>query len=196
MRISERKRQLREQGENPDALAQRQAKRASAQAQPVARKPSARAQSSAGQKSQAKDTAAPAANTRARKPRGSGFYTGFGVFGLCFAIIFGITTFNQYRSDSDSYPTKVKQYHAAQVKYPEQLAQYNEAVAKHANPLPAKPKAPTPPTKPELSAGSFALPVLYALLSIAYLYLGYRARTQSATSSTRAPPAKKAGAKD
>lgn len=219
MRISERKRQLREVANNPGALAERQVLRAAAQAQPAARKTSVRPKTETTG-ARAKATATPSPKARARKQRGSGFYTGFGVFGLCFALIFGFTTVNTYRSDSDKYPAKIKayqsaqvayakqltQYHAVQVTYTKELAAYKTAVAKHTTPLPVKPKAPpsappkpkvlqsAAPTKPELSASSFMLPVLYALLSIAYLYLGRRAKMQNAAAGA-ATPAKRPAAR-
>jgi hypothetical protein len=194
VRISERKRQLRDSAGNPEVLAQRQSLRASAQAKPVARKASGRARAESSSDRTSKGASAPAANARVRKPRGSGFYTGFGAFGLCFAIIFGISTITTYRSDNDKYPTKLAQYHTAQATYTKQLSAYDTAVSKHAKKVPAKPKAPAQPTKPALSAGSFMLPVLYGVLSIAYLYLGYRARTQAAAAAT-GPPSKRSGVK-
>jgi hypothetical protein len=220
VRISERKRQLREVADNPDALVQRQNLRAAAQAQPqpVARKVSVRPRAEAGS-TKVRASAAPAGKAGKRKPRGSGFYTGFGAFGLFFAVLFGATTYSTYRSDSDKYPGKVVAYHAAQVTYAKQikaydiaqtaltayhkqLSSYNTAVSKHVKPLPAKPIAPqavgkpkalqAAPTKPVLNMGSFALPVLYALLSIAYLYLGYRTRMKNAALASAAAPAKRA----
>ena len=214
MRISERKRQLREVGGDPDALAQRQTLRAAAQAQPVARKASVRPRAETGS-ARTKATSKPTTPARTRKPRGSGFYTGFGAFGLFFSILFGATTYTTYRSDTDKYPAKVTAYHAEQrtyatqlkaydmaqaalTAYHKQLSTYNTAVAKHVKPLPAKPaKAPqavskpkalpAAPSKPELNAGSFMLPILYSVLSIAYLYLGYRTRMKNAALAAAAP---------
>jgi hypothetical protein len=34
------------------------------------------------------------------------------------------------------------------------------------------------PQKPELNFGSFSLPILYLVLSVAYFYLGYRVTRQ------------------
>ncbi len=160
----------------------------------MARKASVRSRPDTGSRTGGKSAVTPA-KARTRKPRGSGFYTGFGLFGLCFSVIFGISTYTTYNSDTTKYPAKVAAYNAAEATYSKQLTAYNTAVAKHAKTIPAKPKAPQKPTKPELNAGSFALPVLYALLSIAYLYLGYRARMQSAAAA-RGPPAKSTGSKD
>jgi hypothetical protein len=189
VRISERKRQLREQAGSPNALAERAEARVrtSQQKASSAREPSPRTSSGARQRQ------APV-SARARKQRGARFYAGFGIVGLFFSILLLSTTVTSYNSEKDKYPAKVRQYQAAQLAYPMILAQYNSAkaavatyqaaVKKHVKPLPKAPanmapKAPAKPAapvKPELNVISFALPILYGLLSIAYLYLAYRAR--------------------
>jgi hypothetical protein len=102
-----------------------------------------------------------------------------------------------YLSNQSQYPARLAQYQAAQRAYPAKLAAYQTAIKKHVKPTPATPKQPiapvapkqpVAPTKPELNATSLALPGLYALLSIAYLYLGYRASRTARLNRTNAGP--------
>lgn len=127
----------------------------------------------------------------ARKQRGPRFYAGFGFVGLLFSILLIQNTISTYNSDHKAYPAKHAQYVAAAKAYPTELAKYQQAVAKHVKPAPKKPVAPKAPVDPTLSVGSFALPLLYIVLSLAYLYLAYRAKRQAPTSTApRAPPAR------
>jgi hypothetical protein len=117
------------------------------------------------------------------------------------------TTISSYNNDQNKYPAKVAAYHTAQHAYPAmvaayhaaqqtystKLAAYDQAIKNHVKPLPvapAKPVAPAQPvapTKPSLSIASFALPGLYAILSLAYIFLAYRAG--QARRNTTSPPA-------
>jgi hypothetical protein len=63
-------------------------------------------------------------------------------------------------------------------------------VAHHIKPLPVLPHQPVAPQEPTISAGSFALPVLYMILSLAYLYLAYRAAQRTRAAGTRTSTAK------
>jgi hypothetical protein len=174
VRISERKRQLRDIADSPEALAARQVQRAEHQARPATRKGPRQARGSVARSgSSAPSTAG---SPRTRKPRGAGFYAGFGFFGLFFAVLLAGMTVTTYRGDNDKYPAKLQQYHSAQAAYTGQLARYHQAVQKHAKPAPVAPKVPVVPKKPALDMASFALPGLYGLLSLAYLYLAYRSK--------------------
>jgi hypothetical protein len=194
VRISERKRQLREQAGSPTAIAERaQARVRTSQQQASPARVAAPRSSSGARQRQTPVT------TRARKQRGARFYAGFGIVGLFFSILLLSTTFTSYNSQKNDYPTKQAQYQAAKLVYPALLTQYNAAktavaqyqaaVKKHVKPLPKAPsnmapKAPAKPVvplKPELNVLSFALPILYGLLSIAYLYLAWRARKPGTT---------------
>jgi hypothetical protein len=114
----------------------------------------------------------------ARKQRSPRFFSTFGLVGIAFSVLLIIITINKYHDDQNKYPAAVATYAAAQTHYPTAVATYRAALAKHVNPTPTAPKAPVAPQKPELNAGSFSLPVLYLVLSVAYFYLGYRTTRQ------------------
>jgi hypothetical protein len=197
VRISERKRQLREQAGSPTAIAER----ARAREQTIPAKATPERGSTNRGSAGARQRQAPVA-ARARKQRGSRFYTGFGIVGLFFSILLLSTTVSNYNSEKDKYPTKVTQYQANLLAYPAQVTQYNAAkaavaqyqaaVKNHVKPLPKAPEnmapkapaKPAAPVKPELNVISFALPILYGLLSIAYLYLAWRAAKVKKLTST------------
>jgi hypothetical protein len=170
VRISERKRQLRERAGSPGALTERANARAAAPTRAAVASRNGTQQSASGARQ--RPSATPA---RARKQRGPRFYAGFGVVGLFFSLLLIYTTFTTYNHDTSVYPAKVAAYHSAQMTYNTKHAAYVSAVAHHVKPLPAVPAKPVAPTKPTLSIASFALPVLYAVLSVAYLFLAYRA---------------------
>jgi hypothetical protein len=69
----------------------------------------------------------------------------------------------------------IANYNSAVSKYPSQLAAYHTAMAKYQAAHGHGMKLPKLPTHPTLTAFDFLLPILYGTLSIAYLYLGYRA---------------------
>ncbi|MDB5074801.1 MAG: hypothetical protein JWO42_980 [Chloroflexi bacterium] len=185
MRISERKRQLRERAGSSGTLAGRVEARAAAATTAVASLRKAPRQSTTGARQ--RSTAAP---TRVRKQRGPRFYAGFGIIGLFFSILLIQTTISSYNHDQSTYPTKVAAYHAAQMTYNTKHVAYLNAVAHHVKPLPAVPAVPVAPTHPSLNVASFALPVLYAILSIAYLFLAYRASQIKRRSAAPPPGAK------
>jgi len=177
VRISERKRQLREQavsGPREDLGASETTPKAArvARARPAPAKSAPRASSKSGAR-------APQPRARpVRKQRGPRFYAGFGVIGLLFSLTLIWTTFSSYNTNKNAYPAAQATYTAQSRAYPTAVAKYNEAKAQHVKPLPKAPVAPKAPTKPVLSLGSFALPILYVVLSLAYLYLAYRAAQQ------------------
>ena len=168
MRISERKKQLRERtagtAVRPDRPSpqERQAPRLrpARQATPAASRPASRR---SGQP-------LPATTRQARK-RSPRFYLGFGLVGLVFSVILVQSTVANYNSAHSKYLTKLAQYHTALAKYHDALAKY---AAQHGHNV-AKPQPPVIPQAPTLTITDFLLPILYGLLSIAYLYLGYRA---------------------
>lgn len=174
MRISERKKHLRERSGALVHAAEPAAGRvdagATARAKPVRAKPARGARSGAAQGTGRR--AAPAARPQ-RSPR---FFATFGIVGIVFSLILIEVTISKYRDDQSKYPAAVAHYHAAQAQYPAALAAYRTALAKHVHPVPAAPKPPVAPQEPVLNVSSFSLPVLYLVLSIAYFYLGYRVR--------------------
>ncbi|MGH2344578.1 MAG: hypothetical protein ACRDG4_05090, partial [Chloroflexota bacterium] len=111
------------------------------------------------------------------------------VIGLLFSLTLIWTTFSSYNTNHKAYPAARATYTAQSHAYPTAVAKYNEAKAHHVKPLPKAPVAPKAPTDPTLSAGSFALPILYVLLSVAYLYLAYRAAQQRKSSDGTTTPA-------
>jgi hypothetical protein len=168
VRISERKKQLRERSSSEAAhhvtassgearIARERAPRAS----------SSRAARGSTRQQQQQQTSRPARKARPRSPR---FYYGFGLVGLVLSAILAESTVASYRSAVNKYPALLKAYHTALAKYQTVLAQYHAAHPHGTNP----PKPPTMPHQPTLTAMDFALPVLYGALSVAYLYLGYR----------------------
>jgi hypothetical protein len=175
MRISERKRRLRDASSRPVQHVQ----------QPVtprehpAKGESTRAQQSARGKSRGagKTSSAPARPVRMRGPR---FYGGFGALGLVLSALLAWSTYS-------SYQAAVDKYHKALAAYPKQLATYREALARyqadHSHHV-AKPILPPQPHAPVLSVMDFLLPILYAALSLAYLYLAYRASIRRTRATT------------
>jgi hypothetical protein len=117
----------------------------------------------------------------ARKQRSPRFFTTFGLVGIVFSVLLIILTINKYNDDQSKYPAAVATYQAAQTHYPTAVATYHAAIAKHVKPVPTAPKPPVAPQKPELDLGSFSLPILYLVLSVAYFYLGYRVNKQRQT---------------
>jgi len=189
VRISERKRQLREQSasvQRDSAVVEAAAPRPErkAQGRVAAARPSARSGRGSSRQTQSR---APVA----RKQRGPRFYAGFGFVGLLFSILLIQNTYSTYNTDHKAYPAKSTAYQRAEVAYPAKLAQYHQALAKHVTPAPKAPAKPVAPINPTLSLGSFALPLLYVVLSLAYLYLAYRASRQQKARATpiRAVPA-------
>lgn len=189
MRISERKRQLREQNasvQRDSAVTEVAATRPErkAQGRAVAARPPARSGKTSSRQSQARQPVA-------RKQRGPRFYAGFGFVGLLFSILLIQNTYSTYNNDHKAYPAKYSAYVRAEAAYPAKLVQYHQALAKHVTPAPKAPAKPVAPVDPTLSIGSFALPLLYVVLSLAYLYLAYRASRQQKARATpiRAAPA-------
>lgn len=90
--------------------------------------------------------------------------------GLVLSVVLIVTTVTSYNDAKSSYPAKLATYRANLAHYRDLLARYTAA---HGRGLP-KPTSPTAPSTPELTAFAFALPLLYLVLSVAYLYLGYR----------------------
>jgi hypothetical protein len=178
VRISERKRQLRERSDSliahdrdtsrgERAAVRKRTAGATPSTPPRASRGSTRQQSSNRQQ----PTSRPARAARQRSPR---FYFSFGLVGLVLSAILAYSTVASYRSAVSKYPHQVaaypsllKQYHAALAKY--------QAAHGHGVSLP---KAPTAPSHPTLTILDFLLPILYSTLSIAYLYLAYRASKQ------------------
>jgi len=178
VRISERKRQLREQGlsEHREDLS------ASDPTPKAARVQRARPTAAKASSRQAGKTAASSSQTRvrpARKQRGPRFYAGFGAIGLLFSLTLIWSTYSNYNTNHNAYPKAEATYVAQSRAYPTALAEFKAAQAKHVKPAPKAPVAPKAPNNPTLSIGSFALPILYILLSLAYLYLAYRASRQA-----------------
>ena len=174
MRISERKRQLREQadsvargGEAPRERVERPARTAASR--PTSTRQSARAATK--RTSTGRVAAAPP-----RRTRGPRFYAGFGIVGLIFSLILIQSTISTYNADVKSYPSRLAHYLIGKQQYAAALTRYNNAVAHHQHPLPKRLPLPTAPVHPQLSLASFSLPILYSCLSLAYLYLAYRAR--------------------
>lgn|GEM_PF-2509488 len=207
MRISERKRQLRDSAADPGMIEERAVKRVTAQSQAVARRSSAAKQADRSGRRPSSGTKQSVVQTppRVRKQRGPTFYNVIGVIGLVFAVWLADITVNNYNSNTNAYPGKVKQYQTAQARYSiyehelgvyqAAVVRHNAAVKQHAKQVPAVPKKPiapakpgSSPVKPVISASDFALPILYGLLSLAYLYLGYRARRMRPAGTARALP--------
>jgi len=182
VRISERKRQLREQSasvQRDSAVMEAAAPRPERKAQgrvAVARPP-ARSGKGSSKLAQSRTPVA-------RKQRGPRFYAGFGFVGLLFSILLIQNTYSTYNNDHKAYPAKYSSYVRAEAAYPAKLAQYHQALAKHVTPAPKAPAKPVAPVDPTLSLGSFALPLLYVVLSLAYLYLAYRASRQQKVRAT------------
>lgn len=190
MRISERKRQLREQNafvQRDSAITEESTTRPErkAQGRAVAARPASRSGKASGRQAQARTPVA-------RKQRGPRFYAGFGFVGLLFSILLIQNTYSTYNSDHKAYPAKYAAYVRAEAAYPAKVTQYHAAVAKHVTPAPKAPTRPVAPVDPKLSIGSFALPLLYVVLSLAYLYLAFRASRQQKSRATpiRSAPAR------
>jgi hypothetical protein len=183
VRISERKRQLREQGlsEHSEELAASESTPRAAkvqQARPTAVKATPRQAGKAG--TSKTGTSSRQARTRpARKQRGPRFYAGFGAIGLLFSLTLMWSTYSSYNTNHKAYPAAQATYVAQHHAYPTAVAAFKAAQAKHVKPAPKAPAVPKAPTNPTLSISSFALPILYLLLSVAYLYLAYRASRQA-----------------
>jgi len=178
VRISERKRQLREQG-----LSEHREDLGASEPTPKAAKvPRARPTAVKAAPRQAGKTNAPAGQARtrpARKQRGPRFYAGFGAIGLLFSLTLMWSTYSNYNTNHNAYPKAEATYVAQSRAYPTAVAKFKAAQAKHVKPAPKAPTAPKAPANPTLSLSSFALPILYILLSVAYLYLAYRASRQA-----------------
>ena len=177
MRISERKRQLREQG----LSGLREDLGASDQTPRAVRTPRARPTVVKGALRSSGKTGAQSSQARARpvrKQRGPRFYAGFGFIGLLFSLTLIWSTFSSYNTNHNAYPAAEATYVAQSHAYPTALARFKAAQAHHVKPAPKAPTAPKAPIDPTLSVSSFALPILYVLLSVAYLYLAYRASRQ------------------
>ncbi|HVA90277.1 MAG TPA: hypothetical protein VNL71_10585 [Chloroflexota bacterium] len=190
MRISERKRQLREQGasgqrESDSTDEQPVRPERAAQRSAVAARTPVRQRSTSSRQGKARTPVA-------RKPRGPRFYAGFGFVGLLFSILLIQNTYSTYNSDHKAFPAKLSAYVRQSTAYPAAVATYHAALAKHVKPTPKAPVKPVAPVDPTLSIGSFALPLLYVVLSLAYLYLAYRASRQQKAPATpiRAAPAR------
>jgi hypothetical protein len=109
-----------------------------------------------------------------------------GFVGLVLSAFLIETTATSYNHDKSAYPAALAAYHKSLAAYHTALAKYQAAVAHHVKPLPAMPHAPVAPHEPTLSAASFALPVLYAVLSLVYLFLAYRVWRQNQAGGTAA----------
>ncbi len=187
MRISERKRQLREgaltepRGANhSDERPVAAARPARARATPVRQSPRPAARKPGTQR--------PTTQTRVvRKQRGPRFYAGFGIVGIFFSLILVQSTISNYNSQKKAYPAAYAKYLHNRTTYQAALTHYHAALAHHVHPIPKAPIAPVAPAVPTLSLTSFALPILYIALSLAYLYLAYRAsrKNRRSTSDTR-----------
>ena len=108
------------------------------------------------------------------RQRGPRFYWTIGAIGVVFASVLAQSTYASYNNAKDKYPAKLHQYQGALARYKADLATYQSGLAHHAQHL-VKPHIPTLPVHPTLEIGSFFLPILYLLLSVSYIYLGYRA---------------------
>ena len=168
MRISERKRQLREQAGAIGPHAERTVPTQSLE--PRARQPRRPIRGSAAPRGSARQVAP----QRQIKQRGPRFYWTIGAIGVVFAAILAQSTYTSYTSAKDKYPGKLAQYQTALARYKADLVTYQAGLAHHAQHL-VNPHAPTTPIHPTLEIGSFFLPILYLLLSVTYVYLGYRA---------------------
>jgi hypothetical protein len=197
VRISERKRQLREQGlseHREDAGGSEPTPRAAKvqRARPTAVKATPRQAGKTGT-SKAGTSSGQTRTRPVRKQRGPRFYAGFGAVGLLFSLTLMWSTYSSYNTNHKAYPAAEATYIAQTHAYPTALAKFKAAQAKHVKPAPKAPAVPKAPSNPTLSLSSFALPILYVLLSVAYLYLAYRASRQakSADGMPRASPARK-----
>lgn len=189
MRISERKKQLRDRSSSEAARHQISSTR---EEPAVARERAPRAPSSraarGSTRQQQQQTKRP---VRQKRPRGPRFYYGFGIVGLVLSAILAESTVASYHSAVAKYPAALTAYHTALAKYQTALAHYHAAHAPGAK----APTMPTMPQQPTLSAMDFVLPILYGALSIAYLYLGYRAfKQQKAQAPSTSRPLAKATA--
>ena len=137
---------------------------------PRERQPSRPIRGAAAPRSSARQ-AAPPRQVRQRGPR---FYWTIGAIGVVFASVLGQSTYASYNSAKDKYPAKLHQYQELLARYKTDLASYQSGLAHHAQHL-VKPHSPSAPVQPTLEIGSFFLPILYLLLSVSYIYLGYRA---------------------
>lgn len=165
MRISERKRRLREQSTSP---IQHTAVTKKEPIQRSASTPKAGRATGAAKQARGSATQRPVRTPRTRGPR---FYAGFGVIGL---LLSGVLAWSTYSRHLDA----VSKYHKDVASYPHLLATYKQNLAKYlattVHKLP-KPTMPAVPHEPVIGLTDFLLPILYGVLSLAYLYLAYRA---------------------
>ncbi len=190
MRISERKRQLREKGGSATTDHPTPSPRPAPVPKPrPVRQTNSRA--TAARPAPRTGKAAATASTRpAPRQRGSRFYGGVGIAGLVLSGILIESTVVSYNHNKSAYPAALATYRKNLAAYHAALARYQAAVAHHIKPLPVLPHQPVAPQEPTISAGSFALPVLYMILSLAYLYLAYRAAQRTRAAGTRTSTAK------
>ena len=183
MRISERKQKLRERSGSgllePDGVPAR-AKRT---AQPRAARTVA--SRGTGKSSARATTTTRRAGAKPRAQRGPRFFSIFGIVGIFFSVILIQSTVAKHNSDQSAYTTAVKHYPAAKAAYAAALSKYHQALAHHAHPTPVAPHVPAVPHAPSaLNIASFSLPILYIALSLAYLFLAYRAARQKRLASS------------
>jgi hypothetical protein len=165
VRISERKKRLRERSTSlahqADGAVTRE--RPAPRARVARPKPSTQVARGATRQPQR-------ATTRPARKRSPRFYLGFGLVGLVLSAVLAETTFANYNSAVNKYPAAKAAYRVSLAHYQQALARYHAA---HGHGV-VLPKAPTPPHQPTLTILDFMLPILYGVLSVAYLYLGYR----------------------